>query len=156
MELKIGDKAPSFILKDSELKDVELSTFSGQNVLILFFPLAFTSVCTEELCSTRDDLSVYNDMKTTVLAISVDSPFALAKFKEDNKLNFSVLSDFNKQVSKAYNAIYEDFFAGLKGVSKRAAFVVDSDGIIKYAEVLENAGKMPNFEEVRKTLKNLN
>ena len=96
MDLKIGDKAPSFILKDSEMKDVELSSFSGQNVLILFFPLAFTSVCTAELCGTRDELSAYNDLNTTVLAISVDSPFALAKFKEENKLNFKMLSDFNK------------------------------------------------------------
>ena len=156
MTLEIGDKAPSFILKDSELKDVDLTSFNGQNVLLLFFPLAFTGVCTTELCTMRDDISKYNDMNAQVLAISVDSPFTLAKFKEENNLNFPLLSDFNKDVSRSYHALYEDFVAGMKGVSKRAAFVVDQQGVIKYAEVLENAGNLPNFEAVGKALAKLN
>ncbi len=156
MVLKVGDKAPSFMLKDSGLNDVDISTSSDQNTVLLFFPLAYTSVCTTELCTMRDELSDYNDLNARVIAISVDSPFTLAKFKEDNNLNFTLLSDFNKEVSRAYDAIYEDFVAGLKGVSKRAAFVIDKNGIIKYAEVLENAGNLPNFEAVRKALAKLN
>jgi len=156
MTLKIGDKAPTFILKDSKLQDVDLTSFAGQNVVLLFFPLAFTGVCTTELCQTRDDITRYSNMNATVLAISVDSPFTLAKFKEENKLNFPVLSDFNKDVSRAYHALYEEFVAGMKGVSKRAAFVIDKTGIIKYAEVLENAGNLPNFDAVHAALTNLN
>ncbi len=155
MNLSKGDKAPSFVLKDSDKNDVDLTSFNGQNVVILFFPLAFTGVCTTELCQTRDNISVYNDLNAQVLAISVDSMFTLEKFKAENKLNFPVLSDFNKEVSKAYGALYEEFH-GMKGVSKRSAFVVDKDGIIKYAEVLENAGNLPNFEAIQETLKHLN
>ncbi len=156
MTLKVGDKAPSFMLKDSGLNDVDISSSSDQNTVLLFFPLAYTSVCTTELCTMRDELSDYNDLNARVIAISVDSPFTLAKFKEDNNLNFTLLSDFNKEASRAYDAIYEDFVAGMKGVSKRAAFVIDKNGIIKYAEVLENAGNLPNFEAVRKALAKLN
>ena len=156
MVLKVGDKAPSFMLKDSGLNDVDISASSDQNTVLLFFPLAYTSVCTTELCTMRDEMSDYNDLNARVIAVSVDSPFTLAKFKEDNNLNFTLLSDFNKEVSRAYDAIYEDFVAGLKGVSKRAAFVIDKNGVIKYAEVLENAGNLPNFEAVRKALAKLN
>jgi len=155
MTLNIGDKAPSFKLKDSDLQDVQLSDFKNQNVVLLFFPLAFSGPCTEELCMMRDDSSKYNDLNAQVLAISVDSPFSLAKFKEENKLNFPVLSDFNKEVSRAYGAHYEDFVLGLKGVAKRAAFVINKDGNVKYAEVLENAKIFPNFEQVQQTLSHL-
>ena len=103
----------------------------------------------------RDDFSKYEAMNAQILAISVDSPFTLAKFKDDNKLNFPLLSDFNKEVSRAYDAIYEDFVAGMKGVSKRAAFVIDALGVIKYAEVLENAGNLPNFEAIEAALAEL-
>jgi len=155
MTLNIGDKAPSFVLKDSDLNEVDLTSFQGSNVLLLFFPLAFTGVCTTELCQMRDDISEYNNMNAKVLAISVDSPFTLAKFKSLNELNFPVLSDFNKEVSRSYHALYEEFVHGLKGVSKRAAFVIDGQGTIKYAEVLENAGNLPNFEAVRGALADL-
>ena len=155
MTLNIGDKAPTFILKNSKLEDVDLTSFSDKNVLLLFFPLAFTGVCTTELCQTRDDIAKYNNMNAEVLAISVDSPFTLAKFKEENQLNFPLLSDFNKVVSRSYHALYEEFVAGMKGVSKRAAFVVDKKGIIKYAEVLENAGNLPNFEAIQAAIAKL-
>jgi len=156
MSLTKGDKAPSFTLKSSDLKDVNLTDFQGQNVVILFFPLAFTSVCTDEMCHMRDDMRKFNDMNAQILAISVDSPFTLAKFKEENKVEFPMLSDFNKEVSRAYHALYEDFVLGLKGVSKRAAFVLDSKGHIQHAEVLESAGDLPNFDAVKKTLASLN
>lgn len=154
MTIKKGDKAPNFTLRASDTTEVSLNDYEGKNVVLLFFPLAFTGVCTTELCTMRDDISTYNNMNANVLALSVDSPFALAKFKEEQKLNFPLLSDFNKSVSRSYGALYEDFVLDMKGVSKRSAFVIDEKGIIRYAEVLENAGDLPNFAAIRETLEN--
>ncbi len=153
--LKKGDIAPDFTLFDSDKNEVKLSNFRGQNVVILFFPLAFTSVCTTELCSVRDDIAFYQSLNAQVLAISVDSPMTLDKFKEEQNLNMSLLSDFNKEVSTQYGSIYETFALGMRGVSKRSAFVVDKDGILQYAEVLENAGELPNLEAVKACLNTL-
>jgi glutaredoxin-dependent peroxiredoxin len=153
--LKIGDKAPDFKLFDSDKKEVALSSYKGKNVVVLFFPMAFTSVCTAELCSMRDDIAYYSNLGTDVLAISVDSLFTLGKFKEDQKLNFPLLSDFNKEVSQAYDSLYTDFVFGMKGVSKRAAFVLDKEGTVRYAEVLESAGNIPNFEAIKSALSSL-
>jgi len=149
MSLRIGDKAPDFTLPDTEKQEVTLSSLKGENVLLLFFPLAFTSVCTKELCSVRDNLSQYNDAHVRVLGISVDSPFTLAKFKAEQGLNFSLLSDFNKTASADYGSVYETFALGMKGVSKRSAFLIDKEGIVRYAEVLENAGEVPDFDAIR-------
>ncbi|HKI44762.1 MAG TPA: peroxiredoxin [Balneolales bacterium] len=155
MSIKVGDNAPEFTLPNTEREEISLSEFKGnKNVLILFFPFAFTGVCTKELCSTRDNLKVYENMNAEVLAISVDSPFTLGKFKEENKLNFNVLSDFNKNVSNTFDAIYKDFL-GFSGVAKRSAFVVDKSGVVRYAEVLDNAGDLPNFEAIQSTLSEL-
>lgn len=152
MALKAGDKAPLFTLHASDTKEVSLSDYAGRNVIVLFFPLAFTGVCTEELCTMRDALADFNGMDTDVLAISVDSPFTLAKFKEAEQLNFPLLSDFNKDVSRQYGSLYDTFVFGMEGVSKRSAFVVDKEGVIRYAEVLESAGDLPNFAAVKETL----
>lgn len=119
---------------------------------MLFFPQAFTSVCTKELCSIRDNIAQYNNVNAQVFGISVDSIFTLAKFKEEQKLNFPLLSDFNKEASQAYGALYENWIFDMKGVSKRSAFVIDEAGIIQYAEVLENAGDLPNFEAIESAL----
>ena len=151
-----GQKAPDFTLFNTEKKEVSLQNFEGKNLIILFFPMAFTSVCTAELCEMRDNLSTYADLNAAVVGISVDSPFTLAKFKEDQKLPFDLLSDFNKEVSQAYDTYYETFAMNLKGVSKRSAFVVDQNGLIQYAEVLESAGDVPNFQAVQETLTSLN
>lgn len=155
MSIAIGTKAPAFSLNDTEKKKVTLEDFKGQNLVILFFPLAFTSVCTAELCSVRDTLATYNSLNTAVVGISVDSPFTLGKFKAEQNLNFPLLSDFNKEASQAYGAYYDNFVLDLKGVSKRAAFVVDKEGIVKYAQVLESAGDLPDFEAIKKTLADL-
>ena len=155
MSVKVGDKAPVFTLTSSELKPVSLEDYSGKNVVLLFFPMAFTSVCTAELCTMRDDIATYNGLDAEILAVSVDSPFTLDRFKKDQSLNFPVLSDFNKEVSRNYGSIYEEFVFGLRGVSKRSAFVIDKEGTVRYAEVLENAGDVPNFAAVRETLGNL-
>jgi peroxiredoxin len=156
MAVQVGDKAPAFTLISDEKKEVALGDFQGQNVVLLFFPLAFTSVCTTELCTIRDDFSSYRDLNAQVLAISVDSPFTLEKFKAEQNLNFPLLSDFNKDVSRAYGALYDDFVMGMKGVSKRAAFVVDGSGTVRYAEVLDNAGDLPNFADVKSALSSAN
>lgn len=156
MALQKGDKAPTFTLRNSDTKEVSLADYQGKNVVLLFFPLAFTSVCTAELCSMRDDISTYQNLDADILGVSVDSLFTLGKFKEVEKLNFPLLSDFNKDVSQAYGAYYDDFVLDMKGVSKRAAFVIDKEGAIQYAEVLDNAGELPNFAAVKETLESLN
>jgi len=148
--------APDFKLYNTEKKEVALSDHKGKNVLLLFFPLAFTGVCTTELCSVRDSIEKYNSMDAVVLGISVDSLFVLEKFKEENNLNFELLSDFNKEASKSYNCLYEDFVLGMKHVSKRSAFVLDKFGTVKYEEILENAGDMPDFEKIKSALADLN
>ena len=156
MALKVGDKAPDFTLVNTDTKEVSLADYKGKNVVLLFFPLAFTGVCTTELCEMRDNIATYSNLNAEVVGVSVDSPFTLAKFKEEQKLPFPLLSDFNKNVSRAYGAFYEEFVLGMKGVSKRSAFVIDKEGVIQYAEVLESAGDLPNFEAVKAALAKLN
>lgn len=156
MAVKIGDKAPTFTLTSTDKKEVTLEELKGKNVVLLFFPLAFTGVCTTELCAMRDDIATYQNLDAEILAVSVDSPFSLGKFKEEQNLNFTLLSDFNKEVSRAYDSLYEVFVLGMKGVSKRSAFVIDKEGVVKYAEVLESAGDLPNFDAVKETLSSLN
>ena len=154
--LQPGDKAPDFALRASDKSLVKLSEQRGKNVLLLFFPFAFTGICTKELCMMRDSLAEYEGLAAQILAISVDSPYTLAKWKEEQGFNFQMLSDFNKTVSKKYDALYKEFGLGLKGVSKRAAFVIDRNGIVQYAEVLENAGEQPSFEAIKASLSSLN
>jgi len=156
MGLTIGQNAPEFILHDTEKKIVTLAEFKGNNVLLLFFPLAFTGVCTKELCSVRDNIAAYNNVNAKVFGISVDSPQTLARFKEEQHLNFPLLSDFNKEASIVYGCLYDAFIGWMKGVSKRSAFIIDKEGIIQYAEVLENAGDLPDFEKIREILSSLN
>lgn len=156
MSVSVGDKAPDFKLFSTEKKEISLSDYNGKNVVLLFFPLAFTGVCTTELCTMRDDIATYNNLNAEVLALSVDSLFVLEKFKEEQKLNFELLSDFNKTAATSYGALYEEFVLGMKHVAKRSAFVIDKDGTIKYAEVLESAGDLPNFSSILETLSALN
>jgi len=155
MTLKVGDKAPNFTLRDTEKAEIALGDYRGKNVLILFFPLAFTGVCTDELCSIRDEKLEYDALNVDVLAISVDSLFTLEKFKKDQNYNFPMLSDFNKDVARAYGTLYEDFVLGMKGVAKRSAFLIDQNGTIRYAEVLESAGDLPDFDKIKEALKTL-
>jgi peroxiredoxin len=154
--IQVGQAAPNFTLYNSDKEQVSLSDFKGKNVLLLFFPQAFTGTCTKELCSTRDTIALYNQANAQVLGISVDSVFTLAKYKEDQHLNFPLLSDFNKATSTSYGALYDNFVFDMHGVSKRSAFIVDKQGIIRYAEVLEKATDLPNFEAIHKTLAELN
>lgn len=152
MGLQVGENAPDFKLFSSELKEVTLADYKGKKLVIQFFPMAFTGVCTTQLCTMRDSFGFYEGMNAAVVGISVDSPFTLAKFKEEQFYQFPLLSDFNKEASTAYDAIYEEFAFNLKGVSKRSAFVIDEDGKIIYAEVLESAGDLPDFNAIKAVL----
>jgi peroxiredoxin len=153
MSLQPGQPAPQFTLVSSALKEVSLSDFKGKKVVLHFFPMAFTGTCTTQLCTMRDSFGYYEGLNAVILGISVDSPFTLAKYKEVNNYQFELLSDFNKEVSTAYGAIYPEFFFGLKGVSKRSAFVIDEEQNIVYAEVLEVATDLPDFNAVAEAVK---
>jgi peroxiredoxin len=155
MPLTIGQVAPNFTLFNTEKKEISLTDYKGKNVVILFFPLAFTGVCTAELCNIRDNYNVYTSLNAEVIGISVDSLFVLEKFKNSENYNFDLLSDFNKTASKDYDTLYETFAFGMQGVSKRSAFVVDKNGILQYAEVLEDAGKQPNFDAIKACLEKI-
>jgi peroxiredoxin len=153
MSLQPGQPAPQFTLVSSAKKEVSLADFKGQKVILHFFPMAFTSTCTTQLCTMRDNFGYYDGLNAIIFGISVDSLFTLAKFKEDNNYQFELLSDFNKEVSAAYGALYEEFVFGMKGVSKRAAFVIDEDQNIVYAEVLESAKDLPDFNAIAQATK---
>lgn len=155
MAVTVGQAAPNFTLFNTDKQPVSLEQYKGKNVLILFFPLAFTGVCTTELCNIRDNIGVYNNANAEVLGISVDSLFTLSKFKEEQNLNFQLLSDFNKDTAAAYGALYENFVLDMRGVAKRSAFIVDKDGNIAYAEVLESAGDLPDFAAIQAKLAEL-
>lgn len=154
--LQIGEKAPGFTLVSTDKQEVNLSDFRGNTVLLLFFPFAFSGTCTEEMCQMRDDISTFEDLKVTILAISVDSPHALKKFKEVNNLSFTFLSDFNKVACKAYDCMHEEFSLGLKGVAKRSTFIIDKEGMLRFQEILEIPSSLPNFDSIKQALSNLN
>lgn len=149
MKIEIGQVAPDFTLYNTLKTEVRLKDQQGLDVLLLFFPLAFTSVCTTELCMVRNTMKEYENLNIKVFGISVDSLYSLGIYKEHQKLNFDLLSDFNKEVSSKYGCLYSGFSYGMKGVSKRSAFLINKDGIVEYAEVLEDACKLPDFEAIK-------
>ena len=158
MNLEIGQVAPSFTLYNTEKNKVSLSDHlgeTGKNVVLLFFPLAFSGVCTKEMCSMRDDMAKYNGMNAEIIGISIDSLFTLGRFKQEHHLEFDLLSDFNKEVSALYGCLSETFAFEMRGVSKRSAFVIDKHGILQYIEILESAGDLPNFEAIENCLNKL-
>jgi glutaredoxin-dependent peroxiredoxin len=152
MALKTGDTAPNFTLQDSKREKVTLQQLTENGkALILFYPLSFSGTCTGQMCEMRDNMKMFNAFATTVAAISVDSFFVQREFKKANNLKFPLLSDFNREAAGEFGIIYDDFY-GLKGVSKRAAYVIDRDLTIKYAEVLEDADQLPDLKAIRKVL----
>ena len=146
MAADVGSKAPDFTLTNHERQPVTLSSERGHPVVLAFFPAAFSSVCTKELCTFRDSLARLNQAKAKVFGISVDTFFTLKAFHDDQRLTFPLLSDFNKQAIRDYGVFNEDMI-GLKGIAKRAVFVVDKDGVVRYREVLEDARNEPNYEK---------
>ena len=150
--MKVGDKVSNFTLKNSEGVDVSLNELTEKGkVLLLFFPLAYSGVCTDEMCITRDNMKLYNSLNVNVLGISVDSFFTLKEFKKSNNLNFTLLSDFNRDISSQFNALYDDFY-GMKGVSKRSAFIINREMIVEYAQILEDASQQPDFKAIQQAL----
>ncbi|MBX3256932.1 MAG: redoxin domain-containing protein [Chitinophagaceae bacterium] len=152
MAIAVGTKAPDFTLINTEKKEVSLKDFAGKTLVINFFPAAFTGVCTEQLCSNRDDLNFYNSLGATVVGVSVDLPFSLGEFRAQQNINFDLLSDFNKDMIKAYDMYLGDFVLGLKGVSKRGVVVVDKTGTVVYAEETANPGTQVNFAALKQSL----
>jgi glutaredoxin-dependent peroxiredoxin len=154
MALQVGSQAPDFALKSNKMADVKLSELRGNKVLLLFVPLAFTGVCTKELCSMRDALKDYEGLDCKVFGISTDSPFALDAWAQKEGYQFPLLSDYNKTVAKDYDTLYDDLM-GFKGVCKRSAYVIDREGKVRYASVSEDARVVPNFDEIKACLKQL-
>ncbi|HTK29427.1 MAG TPA: peroxiredoxin [Vicinamibacterales bacterium] len=154
MPVDVGSRAPDFTLMDQDRQPVSLAGQRGRPVVLAFFPAAFSSVCTRELCTFRDRLAALAGGSARVLGISVDTFFALKPFHEQQRLNFPLLSDFNKDVIRAYGVFNEDMI-GLKGIAKRAVFVVDADGIVRYREVLDDARNEPDYDKVQEVLQAL-
>jgi peroxiredoxin len=149
MARSTGDTAPVFALPAAPGEIVDVGARIGSRpVVLLFFPLAFSSVCTEELCAVRDDWSAWAELDAEVFGISIDSPFVTRRFREELGLPFPLLSDFNHDVGAAYGVLYEDYY-GLRGVARRAAFVVGTDRRIAYAWVSERDDVLPDFDAVR-------
>lgn len=155
MAVTVGSKAPDFTLPDQDLKPVKLSdALREKHVVLAFFPAAFTSVCTKELCTFRDSMARLNGARATVFGISVDTPFSLKKFGGEQQLNFPLLSDFNKDVIRQYDVVIDDLL-GLKGLAKRAVFVIDQSGVVRHAEVLDDARNEPDYTKVDAALAQL-
>ena len=152
MALTVGQQAPDFSLYDSDTKPVSLGDYKGKKVVIHFFPLAFTGTCTRQLCTLRDTFGDYRNKNAEIMAISVDSPFTLARYKAEQNFQFPLLSDFNKSVSQAFGAYYDEFVLGMRGVSRRAAFVLDEEHKVIYSEILESAGDLPDFNAIQQIL----
>jgi len=150
-KLQIGTQAPDFKLVGTDLQPIKKEDYKGKNLVLLFIPLAFTSVCTQEMCTARDDRNNYTNLNAEVLGISVDSPFVLKKWSEDNNLNFKLGSDFGRKMSKDYDTLFTGDFAGLSEFSKRSAFIIDSKGVLQYIEMVES-GKIPDFDKIKSKL----
>jgi len=155
MAIKVGTKAPPFTLFNTERKQVSLSDYTGKIVVINFFPAAFTGTCTAQMCSNRDESGYYNELGAVVLGISVDMPFSLKEFKEKNKINFELLSDFNKITIHEYDMYHCNFICGIRGVARRGVVVVDKNGSIAYAEETANPGTQVNFTALKEALSTL-
>ena len=155
MAIQVGDNAPAFTLKNAAMEEVSLGDFAGKSVVLLFVPLAFTSVCTQELCEISAGINAYEELDAQALGISVDSPFSLNAWAEKEGIAIPLLSDFNKEMSAAYGAQHEDLL-GFKGIAKRSAFVVDGEGIVRYAWVSDDPKILPDFAAIRACLQSLN
>lgn len=152
----IGDKAPDFVLPDTELKLRHLTEFFGDKIVIAFFVGAFTAVCTKEMCAFRDSMARLIDLKAQIIGIAVSDPFSNKAFAEKNRLAFPILSDYNREVIRLYGVELPDF-AGLKGykTAKRAIFILDETGIIRYIWKTENPAIEPNYTEIEEFLEKM-
>jgi len=154
MAVDVGSQAPDFTLTNQDRQPVKLSEQRGKPVVLAFFPAAFSSVCTKELCTFRDQVARLNQAHAKVYGISVDTFFTLKAFKEAQGLTFPLLSDFNKEAIRDYGVFNEEMI-GLKGIAKRAVFVIDKEGVVRHREVLDDARNEPNYDAVFKALASL-
>jgi peroxiredoxin len=156
MAVEVGQRAPDFTLYDADRKQRKLSEFQGKNVVLAFFPGAFTGTCTKEMCTLRDDLSQFNNMNAQVVGISVDPYGSLKAFSDQNKLGFPLLSDFNRQVVSQYDVAFQSL-GGVEGyvAANRAVFVLDNNGVVRYKWVAPGPGTEPNYEEVKQAVSRL-
>ena len=155
-QIKVGDEAPQFTLPDTNLKQRSLKQFLGKKTVVAFFVGAFTSVCTKEMCAFRDSMARLIDLKAQVIGISVNDPFSNKAFAEKNRLPFPILSDYNRQVIKAYGIETTDF-VGLKGysVAKRSIFIIDKNGVIRYVWTTEDPSVEPDYKEIEDALEKI-
>jgi peroxiredoxin len=144
--------APDFTLYNTQKEQISLSALKGQKVILLFIPAAFSSTCTREFCLVRDELTYYNDLNAKVFGISTDSVWSLEAYKKEQRLNFELLSDYNKEVCRLYDVLNEEFAFGMKGVAKRSAFVIDEDGIIRYEEIVTVRDTLPDFDKIKSVI----
>ncbi|AWR95779.1 peroxiredoxin [Acidianus brierleyi] len=153
--VEIGEKIPDLELVDTDLKKVKISDFKGKVVVLAFYPAAFTSVCTKEMCTFRDSLAKFNDINAVVLGVSVDPPFSNKAFKDYNKINFPILSDYNREAVRKLGIDWE--FPNLKGyiLAKRSVFIIDKDGKVAYKWVSDDPGKEPPYSEIEEKIKEL-
>ena len=152
MAVAVGAKAPDFTLPNQDRESVSLSAALEKGPVVLaFFPAAFSSVCTSEMCNFRDSMAEFNKMSAQVLGISVDTFFANKAFADSHQLNFPLLSDFNKNVIETYGVVNPDMI-GLKNIAKRAVFVIDRGGMVRHAEVLEDARNEPDYDKVKQAV----
>ena len=153
MMIEVGDKASDFTLVNQDREKVTLSDYAGENVVLAFYPGAFTGGCTQEMCSIRDEIAELEDLNARIFGVSVNDPFSNKAFHEENVLNFPLLCDYGREVVKMYDVYHEDF-AGLAGytVAKRSVFILDSYGVVRYKWVTENPGVMPPYEAIKQQL----
>ena len=153
MALSVGQPAPGFKLVDAEKQEHTLDEFKGKNVVLFFFPMAFTGTCTKEMCAIEEDYKSYEELNAITIGISVDTLFALKRYSEDNHLgHILLLSDFNKVAINAYGVVHHDFNWGYKDVARRATFVIDKNGILRFIEILPALGDFPNLDAIKKAL----
>ena len=154
--IKIGDKAPELNLYNTDKEKISIEKFRGKTLILFFFPLAFSRVCSEEMCIINDEYNEYQKFDSELIGISVDSIFSLKKFKENNNLNsITFLSDFNRNIIESYGVVSESFPFDYQGVSKRATFIINTQGNISYIEILSESSELPNFTEIKYNLDNL-
>ncbi|HLY71599.1 MAG TPA: redoxin domain-containing protein [Puia sp.] len=155
MAIARGTNAPDFRLFNTERKEMTLKDFSDKILVINFFPAAFTSVCTRQVCTNRDELDFYNQVNAVAIGISVDMPFSLKAFKEKHNINYELLSDFNKLTIHEYEMYHCNFILGIKGVAKRGVVVVDKNGLVAYSEETPNVSVQVDFDQLKEELQKL-
>lgn len=153
--IQVGQKAPDFKLIDKDKNVVTLENFKGKNLVLFFFPMAWTGPCTKEMCAIQEDFKMYSGLNAAIAGVSIDTLFAQKKFAEENKIEYPLLSDFNKIAIKDYDIVHHEFAFGYFDVAKRATFVIDKNGIVRFIEILPNLGDFPDMNSIKEALKKI-